>query len=110
MNFIGEINNSFDEVLHLLLFSWLDVPVEHLDCVSSDIQMRPVQMCPFGLDQQQLVIVEGYCPNPTMGLSIGLKQLVSVEKEWALKLCLVETYDLQSVLAKDVVHLLLLLC
>ena len=45
-----------------------------------------------------------------MTLGIGLERPVAVKEEWTLKLCLIETYELWSVLGEDLVHLLLFLC
>ena len=39
-----------------------------------------------------------------------MERPVAVEEEWTLKLCLIETYELWSVLGEDLVHLLLFFC
>jgi hypothetical protein len=38
---LGDIDNSLGAVLHFLLFSRLDIAVEDLDSVSTDLQLRP---------------------------------------------------------------------
>ena len=107
---LGDIDNSFGAVLQFLLFSWLDIAVENLDCVSADLQLCPAEMCSHGLHQRQLGIRQRRCPTATMALCIRLERPVVLEVEWTLKFRLVETYELWSVLAEDLVHLLLFLC
>ena len=106
----GDIDDPFGMVLQLLLFSWLDVAVEDLYSVGTDLQLCPAQVGTHGLHQRQLRIGERRCPAATMSLCIGLERPVAVEEEWALKFCLIETYELWSVLGEDLVHLLLFLC
>ena len=106
---LGDIDNSFGAVFQLLLLSWLDVAVEDLHSVGTDFQLCPAQVGTHGLHQRQLRIGERRRPSANMALGIGLERPVAVEKEWTLKLCLVETYELWSVLGEDLVHLMLFL-
>ena len=100
----GDIDNFLGTILQLLLLSWLDVAVENLHTVTTDLQLGPAQVCAHSLHQRQLRVGERRCPAATIFLGIGLKGPVAVKEERTLKLCLIETYKLWSVLGEDLVQ------
>ena len=73
----GDIDDPFGTVLQLLLFSWLDVAVEDLYSVGTDLQLCPAQVGTHGLHQRQLRIGEQRSPAATMALCIGLEKTSS---------------------------------
>jgi hypothetical protein len=79
-------------VLQLLLLTRLNVAVEHLHSVATDLQLSPAEMCSHGLHQREFRIGERRRPTATMTLCIGLERPVAVEEEWTLQFRLVETY------------------
>jgi hypothetical protein len=60
-------------ILQLLLLTWLDIAVEHLNSVTTDLQLSPTQMRAHGLHQREFRIGERRCPTSTVALSIGLE-------------------------------------
>jgi hypothetical protein len=75
---LGDINNSFCSVLQLLLLSWLDIAVEDLHSVGTDLQLCPAQVGTHGLHQRQLRIGERRCPAAAMALGIAASQPIGM--------------------------------
>jgi hypothetical protein len=105
----GDVHDPLGTVFQLLLLPWLDVAVEDLDSVLADLQLRPAEVGTHGLHQGEFGIRQGCSPTSTMSLCIGLERPVAIQEERTLQLRLIETDDLRTVLAEDLVHLLLLL-
>ena len=53
---LADLHDSFCSIFEFLLLPWLQVAVEYLHNVATDLQLCPAQMGPDGLHQRQLSI------------------------------------------------------
>jgi hypothetical protein len=106
-NVPNDLYFSDSPVLKILLLSWLEIAIKNLDIVVAELQLSPAEESSQCLYQLKSGVGSGSVPTATTSPLHGLVGPEAVEIEGRLKLRLVETDHLRSVVLEEIVDDLL---